>query len=253
MLRFHKLTATVTIVAFGALMFTLAAPAPAHAQWGKIKKKLLKKKKDSGGLSDSRIADGLKEALRIGTDNTVKETGREDGYFGNDIIRIIMPEKMKKIDRALRAIGQDDMMDEFILSMNRAAEAAAPKAKDIFWDAILEMNFSDVRKIWKGGDTAATDFFRDKTTDELTEIFRPIIKDALDKVGATRNYEKIAKRGRKIPFLKAELVELDEYVVEKALVGLFHILGEEEKKIRKDPAARVTDLLKDVFSGIASN
>lgn len=249
MFRFHKLTAAV---AFGALALTLAAPPPAHAQWGKLKEKILgKKKKD--GLSDSKIASGLKEALKVGTENTVKRTGREDGYFGNELIRILMPEKMKKIEKGLRTVGQNQLIDDFILSMNRAAEAAAPKAKDIFWNAILEMTFSDVRKIWKGGDTAATDFFRGKTSDELTGAFRPIVRDALDSVGATRNYEKLAGRARKIPFLKGEFVELDEYVVEKALVGLFHILGEEEKKIRKDPAARVTKLLKEVFGGIASN
>ena len=247
MLKARNLSVVGLLVALALL---LAAPQPAHAQFGKILKKITKKKDKGNGLSDSKIASGLKEALRVGTDNTVKRTGREDGYFGDEIIRILMPEELKKVEKGLRAIGRKKVIDDFVRSMNRAAERAAPKAKDIFWNAILEMTFSDVKKIWKGGDTAATDFFREKTSAKLTGAFRPIIRDSLDEVGATRNYEKLARRARKIPFMKVELVELDEYVVEKALFGLFHVLGEEEKKIRKDPAARVTDLLKDVFGAL---
>lgn len=128
-----------------------------------------------GTLSDAKIGMGLKEVLQIATDNSVTLTGKVDGYFGNQAIRILMPEQLKSLETGLRAVGYGPQVDEFVLSMNRAAERAAPAAKQIFLDAIDEMTFDDARKILHGGDTAATDFFKTKTTDKLMAAFKPVI------------------------------------------------------------------------------
>jgi hypothetical protein len=200
-----------------------------------------------GELSEEKIIAGLKEALNIGTENSVKSTGCKDGYFGNETIKIVFPEKLQNVEGTLRKIGLNSAMDEFILSMNRAAESAAPHAKQIFLDAIMEMSFDDARKILKGNDTAATEYFRDKTSNKLSKEFQPVVNKATDEFGVTKKYKELEKQVKAIPFIKIETIDIDQYVVDKALDGLFHVLGEEEKKIRTDPAARVTDLLKEVF------
>lgn len=135
-----------------------------------------------------------------------------------------------------------------LLSMNRAAEQAAPHAKKIFWDAIGEMTFDDARKILNGDDTAATEFFRIKTTDRLAAAFRPMVDRAMNEVGVTRQYKALVAQSQAIPFVKSEALDIDQYVLTKALDGLFYVLGEEERKIRRNPTARVTDLLKEVFA-----
>jgi hypothetical protein len=131
--------------------------------------------------------------------------------------------------------------------MNRAAERAAPGAKKIFWDAIGEMTFDDARKILAGSNTAATEYFKTKTTDKLTVAFKPIVNQATNEVGVTRQYKDLAGKFQTLPFMKSESFDLDQYVVTKGLDGLFYMVGEEEKKIRTNPAARVTDLLREVF------
>ncbi len=218
----------------------------ASAQLDRIFKGLGIGEKGSG-LSDAKIGSGLKEALRIGTENAVNLTGKTDGYFLNLAIKILMPEKLRSFEKGLRAVGYGPQVDEFILSMNRAAEKAAPFAKQIFWDAIGEMTFDDVRKILSGHETAATDYFKEKTTKRLTDIFKPIVSKAMNEVGVTRRYKELVGRYESIPFVKKEKFDLDQYVVTKALDGLFHMVGEEERKIRKDPTARTTELLREVF------
>lgn len=197
--------------------------------------------------SDARVAKGLKEALRVGAGNAVGLTGRVDGYFKNEAIKILMPEKLRPLEKGLRRVGLGSKVDELVLGMNRAAERSAPFAKEIFFGAIRRMSFEDARKILSGGDTAATDYFKSKTTGELTAAFQPTVKQSMGEVGATRQYEELAGRYESLPFARGELVDLDAYVVSKALGGLFLVLGDEERKIRKDPAARVTNLLKEVF------
>ncbi|OGQ78195.1 MAG: hypothetical protein A3F90_07725 [Deltaproteobacteria bacterium RIFCSPLOWO2_12_FULL_60_19] len=197
--------------------------------------------------SDAKAASGLKEALRIGTENAVNLTGKTDGYFGNPAIKIPMPDKLRPVERAMRGIGMGSRVDEFVLSLNRAAERAAPAAKQIFWDAVTEITFDDARKIVAGSDTAATEYFKAKTSDKLAAAFRPVVETAMNEAGATKKYKEMVGRYQSIPFVKHVTVDIDEYVVGKALDGLFHVLGEEEKKIRTNPAARVTDLLKEVF------
>jgi len=228
-----------------AVMIVLLTALPASAQLDQILKGLGIGQKS--GLSDVKIGSGLKEALKIGTQNAVNLTGRLDGYFINQAIKILMPEKLRTMEKGLRAVGLGPQVDEFILSMNRAAERAAPAAKSIFWDAIGEMTFEDARKILAGSDTAATDYFKAKTTDKLTGAFKPAVDQAMNEVGVTRQYKELVGQFQSIPFMKSESLDIDHYVVTKALGGLFYVVGEEEKKIRTNPAARVTDLLKEVF------
>ena len=233
------------IRAFIVCMMVMLIAVPASAQLDRIFKGLGIGQK--GDLSDEKIGSGLKEALKIGTENTVNLTGKTDGYFLNQAIKILMPEKLRTLEKGLRAVGYGPQIDEFVLSMNRSAEQAAPAAKQIFWDALEQMTFEDARKILSGNETAATEYFKGKTTDKLTAAFRPVVDKSMNEVGVTRQYNELVGRYESIPFVKKETFDLDSYVVTKALDGLFHVLGDEEKKIRTNPQARVTDLLKEVF------
>ncbi len=197
--------------------------------------------------SDTTIA-GLKEALSIGTNNAVLSVSKVDGYFKNEAIKILLPKNIQNIANVLSKIGYQKEVDEFILSMNRAAEKAAPKAKDIFIYAIKDMTIEDAIKILNGGDTAATDYFKSKTFDKLYESFKPIISKSMNEVGTTKAYKDMTNKYiSAIPFSGLESFDLDHYVTTKALDGLFYMIAVEEKKIRTDPAARVTELLRKVF------
>ncbi len=200
-----------------------------------------------GGLGNDKIVAGLKEALQIGTGNAVKLTGVVDGYFKNAAIKILLPKQLDTLGKGLRAVGQGALVDEFVMSMNRAAEKAAPQARQIFVSAIKEMTFDDARRILTGGDTAATEYFKARTSSRLSSAFRPIIEKSMNDVGATRRYKDLIGQLQAIPFAKSQSLDIDGYVVNKSLDGLFYMVGEEEKKIRKNPAARVTSILKDVF------
>jgi len=199
------------------------------------------------GLSDARVASGLKEALQVGTQNAVSLTGRPDGYFKNAAIKILMPSQLQPVEKELRAVGYGPQVDELILSMNRAAERAAPAAKPIFLDAITAMSFDDARKILTGSQTAATEYFKGKTSEKLTVAFQPVVAHTMNEVGVTRQYKELMGQAQSIPFLKTQAFDLDRYVVAKSLDGLFYVLGQEEQKIRTNPAARASDLLKQVF------
>ncbi len=203
--------------------------------------------KGLGGLSTAQLGSGLREALRVGTDNAVKLTGQTDGFFRNQAIKIPMPKQLQFLESGLRTVGLGSQVDELVLSMNRAAERAAPRAGGIFVDAITSMTFDDVRKIVGGGDTAATQFFQRKTRTSLTNAFRPSIQESMNEVGVTRMYNDLVGRYQSIPFAKSLTFDLEGYVVGKALDGLFRVVGDEERKIRTNPAARVTDLLQQVF------
>lgn len=229
----------VTLTAALLLSTTLA-----FGQFGEIAKDL---GLGQSRLSDSKLASGLKEALRVGTDKSVKLTGRTDGYFANEAIKILMPKNLRPLETGLRAMGYGPKVDDFVLSMNRAAEAAAPAARKIFVDAILAMSFDDARKIFSGGDTAATEYFKSKTTEQLTDAFRPVVEKTMDKNGVTRQYNALVGQYKSIPFARGFDLDINKYVVGKALDGLFYTLAQQEKDIRKNPAARTTSLLKEVF------
>jgi len=215
-----------------------------------------KKKSDQGGAAspgggsthdEKTVADGLKEALTVGTGKAVELVSKQDGYFANPKIKIPLPEKVQKTEKMLRKVGLSKQVDEFVLTMNRAAEKAAPVAKDIFIGAVKEMTITDAIKILRGGDTAATDYFRSKTNDKLYVSFKPTVSKAVMEVGVTKAYQQLVDKAKKSKLIKDETLDLDHHVTTKALDGLFYMVGEEEKKIRKDPVARVTDLLKKVF------
>ena len=204
------------------------------------------------GLTEEDIVKGLKEALEVGTNKAVALVSQYDGYFKNAKIKIPLPENVQKAEKLLRTVGLSRQVDEFELSMNRAAERAAPKAKPIFWDAIQKMTFTDARNILDGPTDAATTYFRQKTSMQLQSAFKPVVNQAMSEVGVTQAYKTLDQRIRSLPFTESLRFDLDQYVTDKALNGLFLMLAEEEKKIRQDPAARVTDLLKKVF-GSQSN
>ncbi len=199
------------------------------------------------GLTNDEIVGGLKEALEVGTRHAVQTVSQTDGYFKNPQIKIPLPENVRRFEDLLRATGFGSQVDAFELSMNRAAERAAPEAKAIFWDAIKQMTFTDARGILDGPDDAATQYFRDKTSDRLQTLFKPITHQAMSEVGVTRSYQTLDAKIQTIPFADTVRFDLDQYVTDKALDGLFWMLAQEEKKIRQDPAARVTNLLQKVF------
>ncbi len=203
-------------------------------------------------IDNSKIISGLKEALTIGTRNAIDTVSKTDGYFGNKDIEILMPEKIQMVANILKQAGFKDQVDNFTLSMNRAAEKAGPKAAPLFVDAIKEMSVKDAGNILNGGDTAATDYFKKKTSDKLYEEFKPTVSSSMNAVGVTRSYKEMMNKYQSIittmPFIEKKSFDLDNYVTDKAINGLFYMVGQEEKKIRTDPAARVTDLLKTVFA-----
>jgi len=228
------------------LAFILCSTTIAYAGlWDDIMKSI--GTSSEGKTDDGTIASGLKEALSIGTEKAVNNVSQADGYFGNQMIKILMPDKIQKVAEFLGQVGYQKEVDDFVLSMNRAAEKAAPKAMTFFIDAIKEMTFEDARGILNGGNTSATEFFKKKTHDKIYSAFKPIISSSTDEVGVTRSYKEMMGKYDSIPFMSKESVDLDHYVTTKAMDGLFYMVGQEEKKIRTDPAARVTDLLKSVF------
>jgi hypothetical protein len=205
-------------------------------------------KKGGGGLSNEDIVAGLKEALSVGARNSSEKLSAVDGFFGNTLIKVLMPEEAKKVESTLRNLGFGNMVDNAILSMNRAAEEASKSAAPIFVDAITSMSIQDALGILRGNDSAATSYLKGKTTASLTTAFRPVIEDALKKTNATKYWKDVFETYNKLPtsFNKVN-TDLSGYVTEKALGGLFFQVALEEQKIRKDPAARVTDILKKVF------
>lgn len=200
----------------------------------------------TGNLSSAEIAQGLKEALRVGADSTTKRLSIVNGFFGDDIIRILMPPEAQKVERTLRDVGFGKTIDKAVLSMNRAAEDASKFVGQIMWNSIQQMTIQDAIGILRGGDFAATEFLKRTTTQQLTTAFKPVIDRSLNNVDATRYWSdvfSIYNRFSKNPVN----TDLGAYVTERALSGLFYHIGLQEQKIRRDPVARVTDILRKVF------
>lgn len=233
------------VILISALAFLSIQSAEAQL----IKDVLNKVTKNTSGsnLSNDDIISGLKEALRVGTDSSTKKLSKLDGFFGDAAIKILMPEEAKKVEKTLRSFGMGSLVDKAILSMNRAAEDAAKGVGDIFWNAIKQMTIKDGLQILRGGDFAATDYLKANTTKVLTEKFRPVIDASLTKVDATKYWKDVFTAYNKFSSTPVN-TDLNAYVTEKALGGLFYNIGLQEQKIRKDPAAQVTDILKKVFS-----
>lgn len=205
-------------------------------------------KTGSGNLSTDDIAAGLKEALSVGAEKAGSKLSSVDGFFANAALKILMPEEAKKAEQKLRAIGLGKQVDEAVLSMNRAAEDASKSAAPIFVNAIKQMSIQDAAGILKGGDHAATDYLKGKTTSALTESFRPVIEKSLEKVNATKYWNTVITTYNKFTLTKIN-PDLSAYVTEKALSGIFYQVAEEEQQIRKNPVARTSELLKKVFGG----
>lgn len=202
----------------------------------------------SGSVSNSEIVAGLKQALEIGSQNAGNQLSAVNGYFGNQLIKILMPPEAAKVESTLRSIGMGAEVDKAIVAMNRAAEDAATKAAPIFIDAIKGMSIQDGVGILRGGNGAATSYLRDRTTQQLTNAFRPVINASLAKVDATKYWSQVFTIYNKLPTTRNKVnPDLAGYVTERALNGLFVTVEQEENKIRQNPAARVTDLLKKVF------
>jgi len=200
----------------------------------------------STGLSSSKISAGLKEALTVSTGRAVATTGKPDGFLKNEAIKILLPNSLRTVGKGARLLGMGSQVDDLEIGMNRAAEQATPQAKHIFLNAVSKMTFDDARKILSGGDTAATDYFKRQTSAELTTAFEPIVHNSLVNVGVVKQYDAMMQNSL-AGSLGGQNFNLDNYVVGKTLDGLFYMLGQEEMKIRKDPAAQTTSLLKEVF------
>jgi len=199
-------------------------------------------------LSHTEMVAGLKEALSEGTQFAVDSLGKEGGFLDNSKVKIPMPDSLSWVEKSLRTLHQDELADEFIDTMNHAAERAVPEAAVIFGTAIRNMSIEDAQEILTGPDDAATQYFRTSTQAELTERMRPVVEEATAQTGVTSAYKNMtARAGGMISLLPSDATDLDGYVTSKTLDGLFIMIAEEEKKIRENPLARSTDLLKKVF------
>lgn len=198
-------------------------------------------------LDEQTISAGLKEALRVATERTVESTSKLDGFLGNALIRILLPEQFETVAKTLRTVGLGAQVDELEVGMNRAAERAAGEATNVFLNAISQITLKDATSILNGGDNAVTDFFRSHTEESLHDRFKPIVTEKMSEVGLYNVYNGLTDYYNKIPLVTSPALDLDEYVTQHALDGLFTILGQEEKRIRTDPVARTTELLRRVF------
>ena len=203
---------------------------------------------NGGPLTSDEIARGLKEALTVGIQNSSSQASQMDGYFGNQLIKILFPPEVQKAERTLRQIGLGNECDKFLLALNRGAEDAAKKAVPIFVDAITKMTIQDAVGILRGEKNAATSYLKRTSTEALTQAFSPVIQESLAKTQATKYYGDIATAYNKIPLTQNKInPDLNAYATQKAIDGLFLLVEQEEAKIRENPAARVSDILKRVF------
>lgn len=230
-----------------ALASCLPACSSGQFDIGKVGNDINKTINSSKPLTNQEIINGLKEALTIGSKNAATSASKTDGYFMNTLIKIPFPPEAIKMEQKLRSMGMNKQVDEFIMTINRSAEEAAKQAAPIFMDAVKTMTITDGLTILKGKDTEATDYLKQKTSATLHAKFKPIIKSATQKVNVTKYWNPLITTYNAIPFTDNLNPDLEEYITQKALSGLFLLVSQEEVKIRKNPAARVTDLLKKVF------
>lgn len=202
------------------------------------------------GISSRDAVSALRGALVRGSQTAVTRLGVEDGFFGNDRVRIPLPPSLRSVEAVMRSIGMGAQADELVLRMNRAAEAAVPQARSLLVDAARKMSVQDAKGILSGGEDAATQFFRRTTSEPLAKRFRPIVKKALAKVRFAEKYDEIAASGARLGLVRNEDANLDDYVTRQALDGVFVVIAEEEKKIRRDPAVAASALIRKVFGAV---
>jgi len=204
----------------------------------------------AAGLDDITHAEavrGLRQALNDGSAAAVAKLGVENGFFGNPKVRIPLPPSLQRVERGLRAFGMRREADELVLTMNRAAEAAVPEAKQLLTDAVKKMSVQDAKGILTGGDTAATDYFRRATRPRLTQRFLPIVKKATDNAGLAQQYNALASQGAALGLVKEDEASIERYVTQKALDGLYFMIGEQEKAFRRDPVGATSSIVRKVF------
>jgi hypothetical protein len=241
-----------------ASLLVLLVPGLALAQGGLLERgrELLQQPRPSApapsgglgaGLSQGDIAAGLKDALKVGSERVVGTLGRADGFNRNAEVHIPLPDTLRSVQRALQRVGMSGLADDLELRLNRAAEAATPRAKEIFWQAIVDMTVEDARGILNGPKDAATQYFKRKTSQPLAQAMQPIVSEELANAGAVQSYDRMIGQYKQLPMVPDAKADLTEWVLEKALDAIFLYLGREEAAIRTNPAARTTDLLRKVF------
>jgi Protein of unknown function (DUF4197) len=229
------------------MLLTVFITALTQSAYCQINLKKLKKTLEGESVSTVEVAQGLKEALTNGVSKGSDLVSQVDGYFKNPEIKIPFPPEVKQVESRLRQIGLSDEVDKFVLTLNRGAEDAAKEAKPIFIEAVKQMTIQDAWSILRGEDDAATQYLKSSTSSLLKEKFKPIIKNSLDKVNATKYYGDLVNSYNRIPLVQKVNPQLDEYATEKAIEGLFVMIAKEEKNIRENPFARTSELLKKVF------
>jgi len=252
--KYITFTASIAIIAS-------CIAIPAYAGWGDFLGDLLKDKKETTqsqpsttsavteALSTQDMNGAILDALSVGVQRAIKLLGQDGGYLNDAKVRIPMPDSLQKIESVMRRFGQDKYADNFITAMNSAAEQAVPKTTEIFLDTIKGMSLTDAKKLLNGPDDAATSYFKEKTSGQLEQVISPIVGKSMDDVGVTKSYKKLVSKADFLgDYVDKDSLDLDAFVTRKTMDGLFLKLAEEEAKIRKDPVARSTDLLKKVFS-----
>ncbi len=222
------------LTVFAALLVTAAAPGMAQLD----------------RLSNQDAVAGLRAALEKGSQAAVASLGRTDGFLGNPSVKIPLPESLQRAETLMRRIGMGRYADELLVAMNRAAESAVPEARQLFVDSIRKMTVQDAKGVLTGGETSGTEYFRRTTRDQLHGRFLPIVKKSTAKVGLAQRYNEYAQKGAAVGLVKKEQSDLDEYVTQKALDGLYVMVAEEEKKIRKDPVGAGSNIIRKVFGAL---
>lgn len=230
----------------------LLLPLASHAQLGglldKAKSKVSEVTGSSTAISNTDIASALKEALNQGVKEQVTKLTAEDGFYKNEMVKILLPEELQKVDKTLRSVGMGDLADKGLVVLNRAAEDAVKEATPIFVNAITSMSFTDAKNILMGDDRSATTYLENTTSTQLYQKFSPVVKTSLDKVGADEVWATIIEKYNSLPLTKDVNPNLTDYVTSKAMDGVFTMIAVEEKDIRTDLSSRTSDLLKKVFA-----
>jgi len=240
-------------ITFGVLIVSILAVWQSYAGiWDQVTKSVETVRQAAGpaeesGLSDNEIASGLKDALRLGAERAVDKASAAGGFLNDPAIRIPLPGKLKSVGDTMRKLGLGGPVDNFELTMNTAAEKASAEALPVIGQAVTDLTLEDARRVWQGGDTAATEYFRQKTWQPLYDKFRPIVDDTARQAGVTQAYKSMIDQSGMQTLIAGTDFDVDHYVTEKSLEGLFALLAQEEKRIRTDPVARTTDILKKVF------
>ena len=235
--------------AFLCLLLMLWGGSGAEGNWLQKGTDLLK---GLGGntpnaLTNLEIGEGLKEALKVGTERVVGQLGQVDGFNADPSIHIPLPKSLETVNSVLRKVGMSSMLDDLETRLNRAAEEATPKAKEIFWQAIQEMTMDDVKAIYNGPEDSATRYFQSKMSPALAQEMKPVVEKSLAEVGAVKAYDNVMGQYRAMPFVPDAKANLTEHVIDKGMDGIFYYLAKEEAAIRQNPAKRTTELLKKVF------